>query len=128
MFKVSQQECIKVMRIFVPFKTQHMEKSDVRQFIENEKAVLLYFYSDQCAPCVSLRPRVAALITGEFPEMKLELIDSVANPAVAAHFGVFANPTILIFFEGHEQARLSKYVSVSQLKEVVERPYHLLFD
>jgi len=96
--------------------------------IVHSAAILVYFYSDRCAPCISLRPKVEKLLKEEFPEMKLIFVDSEKQPEIAAHFSVFANPTLLLFFDGHEHQRLSKYVSISQLSEVIDRPYHLLID
>ncbi|MCK9451880.1 MAG: thioredoxin family protein [Bacteroidales bacterium] len=100
----------------------------LQQEIAQSAAILVYFYSDRCAPCVSLRPKVEKLLLESFPEMKLILIDSEKQPEIAAHHSVFANPTLLLFFDGHEHHRLSKYVSISQLSEVIDRPYHLLLD
>jgi len=97
------------------------------ELLKKETAVLLYFFSDSCAPCISLRPKVIELVNSSFPKMKLVFINSATNPMVPAHFSVFANPTLLIFFEGKEYNRLSKYVSISQLEEVIERPYSMIF-
>lgn len=94
---------------------------------KSNQALLLYFFSNQCAPCLSLRPRVEQLLKDEFPLMKLVLVDSSASPEANAHFGVFANPSLLVFFEGNEFFRLSKYVSVQQLEQTISRPYELLF-
>jgi thioredoxin-like negative regulator of GroEL len=91
-------------------------------------AILLYFYSNQCAPCISLRPKVEELVASEFPEMELQLIDSQNYPEVTASFGVFTFPTLVIFFEGKEFQRYSKYVSLSQLSEAISRPYNMLFE
>ncbi len=96
--------------------------------IKQSAAILVYFFSDRCAPCISLRPKVEQLLTKEFPEMKLIFVDSEKQPEIAAQHSVFANPTLLLFFDGHEHQRLSKYVSISQLSEVIDRPYHLLLD
>jgi thioredoxin-like negative regulator of GroEL len=96
-------------------------------FIKKEIASLLYFYSDSCAPCVSLRPKVIELLENSFPKMKLAFVNSAIYPLVAANFNVFSNPALLIFFEGKEYNRLSKYVSISQLEEIIDRPYQMVF-
>jgi len=96
--------------------------------ISENKALLLYFYSDRCAPCISLRPKVEQLVHESFPEMKLIFVDSEKFQETTAHFQVFANPALLIFFEGKEYYRLSKYVSTSQLEEIISRPYEMAFD
>lgn len=93
----------------------------------NNQATLLYFFSNQCAPCISLRPKVEELILNDFPSMTIHLIDSEKYTDIAASFGVFSFPTIIIFFEAKELKRYSKYVSVMQLSEAIERPYKMLF-
>jgi len=118
--------------LLLPNKTEPAMSTEMLQLTLNatasSKAILVYFFSDHCAPCQSLRPKVDALLKEEFPQMKLMLIDSEKHPEVTAHFQVFANPTLLVYFEGHEHYRLSKYVSIPQLETAVERPYSLLFD
>lgn len=106
----------------------HISTEDLQKEIEQSAAILVYFYSDRCAPCISLRPKVEKLLQNSFPEMKLTYIDSEKQPEIAAQHSVFANPTLLLFFDGHEHHRLSKYVSISQLSEIIGRPYHLLLD
>lgn len=95
---------------------------------EKEKALMLYFYNDDCAPCISLRPKVENLMVHSLPKMKLIFINSKANPEIPASFGIFSNPTILLFFEGKEYRRFSKYISIHELQQAIERYYHLLFD
>ncbi len=102
--------------------------TDIERLIRESPAILLYFFSNSCAPCVSLRPKVEALVNETFPRMQFKLIDSVANPGVTAHFNVFSNPVILIYFEGHEHGRMSKYISVQQLETAIRRPYQMIFD
>ena len=100
---------------------------DIRGLIENETAVIIYFYSDNCAPCVSLRPKVQQLVNESFPQIKLVLINAEAQPTLPVAFSVFANPTLILFFDGHEYRRESKYISIPQLSESIERPYNMLF-
>ena len=96
--------------------------------IEKENAVLLYFYNDDCAPCITLRPKVEQLITNSFPKMKLIFINSKSDLLIPATFQVYANPTLLLFFEGKEYQRFSKFVSMTELENTIRRYYSLLFD
>ena len=101
---------------------------EIRGLIENETAVIIYFYSDNCAPCVSLRPKVQQLVNESFPNIKLVLINAETHPALPAAFSVFANPTLILFFDGREYRRESKYISIPQLSESIERPYNMIFE
>jgi hypothetical protein len=47
------------------------ETTVLKNRIEKEKARLVYFYNDDCAPCISFRPKVKDLMVNSFPEMKL---------------------------------------------------------
>ncbi len=96
--------------------------------IRNETALILYFYNDHCAPCISLRPKVIAMVEEDFPEMKLAFINSEKHPELPAKFNIFANPTLVLFFEGREYRRESKYISIPQLMEEIARPYNLIFE
>ena len=96
--------------------------------IEKETAVLLYLYSDRCSPCVSLRPKVMELIREAFPKVSLYFINSEKHPEIAAAYNSFSNPTLILFFDGREYRRMSKYISIPQLAGEIERPYQMIFE
>jgi thioredoxin-like negative regulator of GroEL len=99
----------------------------IRKDVAENPAILLYFFNDNCAPCLALRPKVESLVNTEFPKMKLVFINATANPEVAASHNIFGAPTLLVFFDGKEVFRESKYVSVDQMKERIDRYYRLIF-
>jgi thioredoxin-like negative regulator of GroEL len=104
-----------------------INQEELTSNIKQNAAMMLYFYNDHCAPCLSLRPKVDELAKQKFPEMKLAFINSEGNESITAQYGVFSNPTIIVFFEGKEYKRFSKYISTSELEEAIDRPYQLLF-
>ena len=103
-------------------------KDEISNLIATEPAVITYFYSDNCAPCVSLRPKVQKLVDEDFPKIKLVLINAETLPELPAAYSVFSNPTLILFFDGREYRRESKYISIPQLSESIERPYNMLFE
>lgn len=102
-------------------------QSDITNYLKENQAVILYFYNDDCAPCISLRPKVEKLIAESFPLMKVIWVNSKVQPEIPAQFGVFSNPTLLLFFDGKETRRFSKFVSVDELQQSIERYYNLIF-
>jgi len=100
----------------------------VEKLINEKPAVLVYFYNDNCAPCLSLRPKVIELVTDEFPKMELAFVNSGINPEIPARYQAFTNPTLILFFEGREYRRESKYISIPQLFETIGRPYGMVFE
>jgi len=101
--------------------------AELKSLSENEKGLLIYFYSDRCAPCVSLRPKVAEMVAEDFTGMKMVLVNSEKMPEIPANFGVFANPSIIVFFEGREFRRYSKYISINELGGDIDRIYQMVF-
>ena len=96
--------------------------------VGKKQALLLYFYNNNCAPCISLRPKVSELLTKEFPKMELAFVNAGVYPEIPAKYHAFTNPTLVLFFEGPEYKRVSKYISIPQLSETIGRPYGMIFD
>jgi thioredoxin-like negative regulator of GroEL len=101
--------------------------SQIQEAIQNDDALLAYFYSDHCAPCISLRPKIRDLINNEYPKMKLYFINSEKYPEITAEFGIFSNPTLLVFFDRKEYLRKSKYVSIPEMQQGIGRLYEMMF-
>lgn len=96
--------------------------------IKGDKGLLLYFSSDSCSVCKVLKPKVAELLHMKFPLMQSLYVDTEKSPVIAGQFRVFTIPTILVFFEGKEQLRYSRNISMHQLEAAIERPYQLVFE
>lgn len=104
-----------------------MEKEQIQNILKEKTAVLLYFYNDNCAPCTILRPKVKHLVETAFPKMDFVLLHAEKAPEAAAHYGIFAAPTLLVFFEGKEYIRESKNISINELHDKIERYYNMVF-
>lgn len=59
--------------------------------------------------------------------MKLYFINSEKYPEITAEFGIFSNPTLLVFFDRKEYLRKSKYVSIPEMQQGIERLYEMMF-
>jgi thioredoxin 1 len=97
----------------------------LQQIINKAENLLVYFYNDGCAPCISLRPKVEQLITERFPKMDMVYIDGNRFPKLISEFQAFSFPLLIFFFEGKEYLRFSKYVSIAELSESIGRIYDL---
>lgn len=104
------------------------EEAELQGALGSSGAILVYFYNDACAPCVALRPKVQEMMDKNYKKMDLLFINSAQFPELSAHYGVFASPTIIVFFEGRENFRVSKYVSIQELISKIGRYYSMLFD
>ena len=99
-----------------------------KKVLEKDDAVLFYFSHEQCNVCKVLKPKVAELLNEEFPKMKMYYCDTKKSPELAAQNSIFAVPTILTYFGGHENMRKSRNIGLHELADSIYRPYNLIFD
>jgi len=97
----------------------------LQELVNKVENLLVYFYHDGCAPCISLRPKVELLIEERFPEMDMVYVDAAQFPELISKFQAYSYPLLIFYFEGKEYLRFSKYVSISELQESIGRIYDL---
>jgi len=81
--------------------------------------VLVDFYADWCGPCKVMAPVLddfARQHTGEVLVLKL---DTEANPATPARFGIRGIPTLIVFESGQEARRQVGAVRAADLEKLV---------
>jgi thioredoxin 2 len=81
--------------------------------------VVVDFYADWCGPCKIMAPvldEFARQHTGELLVLKL---DTEANPATPARFGIRGIPTLIVFEHGHEARRQVGAVQAADLEKLV---------
>lgn len=101
---------------------------DLNKTLAGNDAAIVYFSHNQCNVCKVLKPKISELIELEFPKINFYYIDTILNPEIAGQYSIFAVPTIIIYFEGKETARKSRNISMDELKELIKRPYDMIFD
>jgi len=99
---------------------------DIEQSIKENMAVMLYFSAPTCNVCHALKPKLLAAIESNFKEFEIISVDVSQSQDVAAHFNVFAIPTLLIFLDGREFVRKSRHMSVDEVVAEIKRPYDIM--
>jgi thioredoxin-like negative regulator of GroEL len=94
----------------------------------NEEAVLVYFSSESCHVCKTLKPKVNELLQQRFPHMLALYVDIEKSPVISGQHRVFSIPTLLVYFQGKEHLRVSRNISIHQLEKAIEKPYRLIFE
>jgi thioredoxin-like negative regulator of GroEL len=101
---------------------------EIQNIISSTEAAIVYFYTNQCAPCAELRLKVQSLLKEKFPLMKSVYIAADQSTELTSHYNVFASPIIILFFDGKETRRFSKFVSIGEVEQSIQRYYSLIFD
>ena len=99
---------------------------DIEKIIKENPAVMLYFSAPTCNVCHALKPKLLEAIEGNFKEFKIVSIDTSIEQEIAAHYSVFAIPTVLVFLDGREFLRKSRHMSVDEVVREIERPYNIM--
>ncbi len=107
--------------------TEIHTSGELEELINSEAALLVYFSTNNCNVCKSLKPKVELAVQNEFEKMKAVYVKTDVFPETAGLHRVFTVPTILVFFEGKETIRKIRNLSVEELIHEISRPYSLVF-
>ena len=99
----------------------------INETLRQKPAVALYFSAPSCNVCHALKPKLLSAFEKNFKELEVISIDVSEDQAVAAHFSVFAIPTLIVFLDGREFVRKSRHMSVDEVVEEIRRPYEIMF-
>ncbi len=99
---------------------------EIEKTVKDNLAVMLYFSAPTCNVCHALKPKLLDAIETNFKEFKIMSIDISIEQEIAAHYSVFAIPTVLIFLDGREFLRKSRHMSVDEVVREIRRPYEIM--
>ncbi len=105
-----------------------MELKEIEESIAKKPAVALYFSAPTCNVCHALKPKLMDAFEKNFQHLEVISIDVSEDQSVAAHFSVFAIPTLLVFLDGREFVRKTRHMSVEEVVAEISRPYGLMFE
>ena len=74
------------------------------------------FWAAGCGPCKSMVPHFQAAAS-ELPMVRFVKVDTDAAPAASRKYAIRSIPTLILFEEGKERARISGALPARELKE-----------
>lgn len=99
---------------------------EIEKTVKENLAVMLYFSAPTCNVCHALKPKLLEAIETNFKEFKIISVDTSLEQEIAAHYSVFAIPTVLVFLDGREFLRKSRHMSVDEVVRAIQRPYEIM--
>ena len=76
-----------------------------REVLQSSTPVLVDFWAPWCGPCRVMAPQFEAAAGRMEPFVRLAKVDTQAQQALGARFGIRSIPTLALFLEGKEIAR-----------------------
>jgi thioredoxin len=77
-----------------------------RQVLQSDRPVLVDFWAEWCVPCHMVSPVVEEIARDHADRMTAAKLNVDDNPQTARQFGVMSIPTLIVFKEGQEKARV----------------------
>ncbi|MDF2678384.1 MAG: NAD(P)H-hydrate dehydratase, partial [Bacillota bacterium] len=99
----------------------------IRELIENNEMLLIYFGSNSCNVCVAIKPKIDELLM-KYPKIKSIQVDVENSVEISSQFNIFTIPAILVFINGKETIREARFISIENLSNKIYRYYSLLFE
>ena len=93
----------------------------------NTSELLLCFFTGKCFwGSDNLLGKVDNMLSN-YPKVKSIKINIDESPSLCAEFSVFIAPTILLFTQGKETLRESRFIVINELDKNINRYYSLIF-
>lgn len=102
---------------------KYLDESTFEKEIE-QGSYLVDFYADWCGPCRMLTP-VLEEVAEETADVVIAKIDIDKAQGVASHFQVTSIPTLVLFKNGKEVARLVGLRDKEQIKNFIKHPHQV---
>ena len=77
--------------------------------------VVVDFWAPWCGPCKMMAPAFARAAAELEPDVRFAKVDTERHPDIAAQYGIRSIPTLILFANGREQARISGALDAGRL-------------
>ena len=96
-----------------------INREQADQLIKEREALLIFFTAAGCNVCLAVKPRIIELAARH--HVPILLISTDEQIEFSAQRLVFTVPTVLLFYQGREIGRESRFINFDQLARTLSQ-------
>ncbi len=100
---------------------------EIKELINSSQIAIIYFMGKTCIACDVIKQKVELLVK-DFPKIKCGEISGEEHLDIAAEYGVFSLPLLILYVDKKETLRLGRNLSMLDLERDIERYYKLIYN
>jgi len=97
------------------------DSSFEKDVLQSDRPVLVDFWATWCAPCRMLEPTVAAVAEKYAANARVVKVDVDHNPSISQRYGIKGIPTLILFKDGKEEARVVGATSKEAISRMIDK-------
>ncbi|HET7140977.1 MAG TPA: thioredoxin [Candidatus Limnocylindria bacterium] len=87
------------------------------QVLDSEKPVLVDFWAPWCGPCRLVSPVVESIGEAHAEKISVAKVNTDENQQLAMRYSIFSIPTLIVFKDGREAARVVGFMPQDAMEE-----------
>ncbi|MEM0438383.1 MAG: thioredoxin [Candidatus Micrarchaeia archaeon] len=99
---------------------EEIKPEDFKKAVSSGKYVLVDFWATWCGPCLMMAP-VFEQASKEVPNVKFAKVNVGSAQELAQEYGIMSIPTLILFENGSEKARITGALPLAAIKKFIEK-------
>jgi thioredoxin 1 len=87
------------------------------QVLDSEKPVLVDFWAPWCGPCRLVSPVIESIGDAHADKITVAKVNTDENQQLAMRYSIFSIPTLIVFKDGREAARVVGFMPQEAMEE-----------